>query len=92
MAQEAGRREGPDSRAVLLVAGLVDLTTTVAGSALGTVRGLFRRSDATELAAEAGRDLMARGRLVLDRCADSPPAHLEVLARHVMARKTVDDV
>ncbi|MDQ1033692.1 hypothetical protein QFZ75_000108 [Streptomyces sp. V3I8] len=86
MTRETGRREGSDSQAVLLVAGLADLTVSTLGSALGTVRGLLRRSDATELAAEAERDLRARGRLVLDRYADSPPAHLEILARHVMAR------
>ncbi|MGO4427648.1 polyprenyl synthetase, partial [Streptomyces sp. MCAF7] len=56
------------------------------------VRGLLRRSDAAELAAEAGDDLMARGRLALDRYAAVPPAHLEILARHALARKTADDV
>jgi hypothetical protein len=92
MTQQAGRREGSDSQVVLLVAGLADLTMTTVGSALGTVRGLLRRSDAAELATEAERDLVARGRLALDRYAGSPPPHLEVLARHVMARKGVDDV
>ncbi|MFF3016597.1 polyprenyl synthetase [Streptomyces sp. NPDC057939] len=81
---------GPEGRAVLLVAGLADLALTTAGSALGTVMGtvggLLRRSDAAELAAEAEHDLVARGRLVLDRYASVPPAHLELLARHVMAR------
>ncbi|WP_413760768.1 polyprenyl synthetase [Streptomyces sp. MMBL 11-3] len=92
MTQEAGRREGTDRQAVLLAAGLADLTLSTVGSALGAVRGLLRRSDTAELAAEAERDLAARGRLALDRYAGSPPAHLEVLARHVMARKAVDDV
>ncbi|MFD6879054.1 MULTISPECIES: polyprenyl synthetase [unclassified Streptomyces] len=84
------RDAGPEGRAVLLVAGLADLAVTTAGSALGavmgTVGGLLRRSDAAELAAEAEHDLMARGRLVLDRYAAVPPAHLELLARHVLAR------
>lgn len=31
---------------------------------------------------------MARGRLALDRYAAVPPAHLEILARHVAARET----
>lgn len=35
---------------------------------------------------------MARGRLALDRYAAAPPPHLEVLARHVVARRGTDDV
>ncbi|KAK1177081.1 polyprenyl synthetase [Streptomyces sp. NBS 14/10] len=92
MTQEAGRGGGLDGKAVLLAAGLADLAVSTLGTALGTVRGLLRRSDAAELAAEAGDDLMARGRLVLDRYAAVPPAHLEILARHALARKTADDV
>jgi hypothetical protein len=56
------------------------------------VRGLLRRSDTAELAAEAESELLARGRLVLDRYAAVPPAHLEVLARHARHRKAADDV
>ncbi|MFC8507576.1 polyprenyl synthetase [Streptomyces sp. NPDC057411] len=85
-------REGLDEQAVLLVAGLADLAVSTLGSALGTVRGLLRRSDAAELAAEAERDLMARGRLALDRYAAAPPPHLEVLARHVVDRRAGGDV
>ncbi|MFF4324201.1 polyprenyl synthetase [Streptomyces sp. NPDC001568] len=85
------RDAGPEGRAVLLAAGLADLAVTTVASALGTVLdtvgGLLRRSDAAELAAEAEHDLLARGRLVLDRYAAVPPAHLELLARHVMARE-----
>ncbi|MCD7438499.1 polyprenyl synthetase [Streptomyces lincolnensis] len=101
MTREAGRHEGvegPDGldslegRAVLLVAGVADLAMSTLGSALGTVRGLLRRSDVTELAAEAEADLVARGRLVLDRYGAVPPAHLEVLARHATARKRADGV
>jgi hypothetical protein len=77
---------------VLLVAGLADLAVTTLGSALGTVRGLLRRSDTAELVAEAEQDLIARGRLVLDQYAAAPPAHLEVLARHAMARQADDGV
>jgi hypothetical protein len=68
------------------VAGLTDLALSTVGSAVGTLRGLLRRSDGPELAREAGRDLMARGRIALDRAAP-PPAHLEVLARHAVARR-----
>lgn len=80
-----------DERAALLVAGLADLAVSTIGSAVGTVRGLLRRSDAAELAAEAEQDLMARGRLVLDRYASVPVAHLEILARSALARRADDD-
>ncbi|QDQ15965.1 polyprenyl synthetase [Streptomyces spectabilis] len=90
MTREAGQRGHLDEQAVLLVAGLADLAVSTLGSALGTVRGLLRRSDAADLAAQAEYDLAARGRLVLDRYAVVPPAHLEVLARHALARRSVD--
>ncbi len=77
---------------MLLVAGLADLAVSTLGAALGTVRGLLRRSDTAELAAEAENELLARGRLVLDRYATAPPAHLEILARHALARRAADDV
>ncbi|MEU5654903.1 polyprenyl synthetase [Streptomyces sp. NPDC047737] len=92
MTQESRKPGGPDGQAVLLVAGLADLAVSTAGSALGALRGLLRRSDAGELAAEAEQDLMARGRLVLDRYATPPPAHLEILAREAMDRRAADGV
>lgn len=92
MTRDAGHREGLDDQALLLVAGLADLAIGTLGSALGTVRGLMRRSDTAELASDAERDLMARGRLALDRYASAPPPHLEVLARHVVARRGADGV
>ncbi|GGW05895.1 hypothetical protein GCM10010230_46800 [Streptomyces narbonensis] len=91
MTREAGPREGLDERAVLLAAGLADLAVSTVSTGLGLVRGLLRRSDAAEVAAEAERDLEARGRLLLDRYASPPPAHLEVLARHVLARRAGHD-
>ncbi|MFE2103347.1 MULTISPECIES: polyprenyl synthetase [unclassified Streptomyces] len=91
-ASGSGPRRGLDEHAVLLVAGLADLAVTTLDAAVGTVRGLLRRSDAAELAAQAEQDLMARGRLVLDRYAAVPPAHLEILARHALARRAADDV
>ncbi|MGW5777964.1 polyprenyl synthetase [Streptomyces sp. NPDC003863] len=90
MTREPESRGGLDERAVLLAAGLADLAVTTLGSGLGIVRGLLRRSDAAEMASEAERDLEARGRLVLDRYTSPPPAHLEVLARHVLARRAGD--
>ncbi|WNF00910.1 polyprenyl synthetase [Streptomyces luomodiensis] len=92
MAGDTGRRGGLDGQAVLLVAGLADVAVSTLGSAVGTVRGLLRRSDTAQLAADAERDLMARGRLALDRYAAVPPAHLEVLAQHVLARRAGDGV
>ncbi|WP_405636922.1 polyprenyl synthetase [Streptomyces sp. NBC_01178] len=91
MTREAGRGGTPEERAVLLVAGAADLAVSAIGSALGAVRGLLRRSDAAELAAEAEHELMARGRLVLDRYAAPPPTHLELLARQAVARRAADD-
>lgn len=93
MTQDAGRRGGLDERAVLLAAGLADLAVSTLGSVLGAARGLLRRSDGAELAAEAEHDLLSRGRLVLDRrTAAVPPAHLEILARHALARRATGDV
>lgn len=80
-------RESRDEQAVLLVAGLADLAASTLGSALGTVRGLLRRSDTAQLVEDAEQDLRARGRLALDRYAAVPPAHLEVLAQHVLSRR-----
>ncbi|AWK11738.1 polyprenyl synthetase [Streptomyces sp. NPDC049910] len=77
---------GPDERAVLLAAGLADLVVSAAGSVAGTVQQLLRRSDGPELARDAQQDLIARGRITVDRLA-APPAHLEVLARHAAARR-----
>lgn len=77
---------GPDEQAVLLVAGLADLAVSAMSSAAGAVQHLLRRSDGPELARDAQQDLMARGRIALDRLA-APPAHLEVLAQHAIARR-----
>ncbi|MEU2420607.1 polyprenyl synthetase [Streptomyces sp. NPDC007851] len=90
MTRETGRR-GLDEQAVLLAAGLADLAVSTVGTTLGTVRGLLRRSDVGALAAEAEHDLAARGRLALDRYTTVPPAHLEILARHALARRTAGD-
>ncbi|OON80092.1 polyprenyl synthetase [Streptomyces tsukubensis] len=87
MTRDTGTGGGLEGQAVLLAAGLADLAVTTASSALAAARGLLRRSDTAELAAEAERELSARGRLVLDRYAAPPPAHLETLARHVLARQ-----
>ncbi|NED82237.1 polyprenyl synthetase [Streptomyces sp. SID11233] len=87
MTRQEDRWSGPDGQAVLLAAGLADLAVSTLGTALGAVRGLLRRSDGAELAADAERELTARGRLVLDRYAAAPPAHLEILARRALDRQ-----
>ncbi|MBA5221894.1 polyprenyl synthetase [Streptomyces griseoaurantiacus] len=83
-----------DERVVLLAAGLAELAVSTVGSVAGKMRGLLHRSDGADLARDAERDLMARGRLLLDRFATAPPAHLEVLAQHVLVRRpgSGDDV
>ncbi|MFD3515846.1 polyprenyl synthetase [Streptomyces sp. NPDC058657] len=91
MTRNTEDQAGPDGHVVLLAVGLADLAVRTAGSALGAARGLMRRSDAAALATEAERDLMARGRLVLDRYAAAPPAYLETLAQQSLARRAVDD-
>ncbi|MDO0925420.1 polyprenyl synthetase [Streptomyces sp. TG1A-8] len=91
MTRGAEHRGGTEEQVVLLLAGTADLAVGVLGSAVAAVRGLLRRSDTVELAAQAQQDLVARGRLALDRYAAVPPAHLEVLARHTLARRTADD-
>ncbi len=98
MTRATDRHEGLGERALLLVAGSAELAVSTAGavgsvvgSALGVVRGLLFRSDVAELAADAESDLAARGRLVLDRYVAVPPAHLETLARHALARQAAAD-
>ncbi|MBD9722496.1 polyprenyl synthetase [Streptomyces caniscabiei] len=91
MSSEHGSR-GWDDQAVLLVAGVADLAVTTVSSALGTLQGLMRRSDGAEIVTDAQQDLMARGRIALDRCAAAPAAHLEVLAQHAKARRAVHGV
>ncbi len=90
MTREASRIVGLGERAVLLAAGLADLGVSTLGTAVGTVRGLLHRSDTADLAADAEHDLLARGRLVRDRYAAVPPAHLEILARRALARRAAD--
>ncbi|MFJ5264698.1 polyprenyl synthetase [Streptomyces sp. NPDC088387] len=91
MTGESGRSGRPDEQMVLLAAGLADLAVSTLDTALGTVRSLLRRSDVAELVGQAEHDLRARGRLVLDRYASAPPAHLEILARQAAARRPAHD-
>ncbi|MFH7595703.1 polyprenyl synthetase [Streptomyces racemochromogenes] len=86
--------QGLDRQALLLAAGLADVAVSTACSALAGVRQLLRRSDGPDLVQDAQQDLMARGRIALERVAPAAPAHLEVLAQHVVARGAAfaDDV
>ncbi|MGI5484217.1 polyprenyl synthetase [Streptomyces lavendofoliae] len=79
------------SRLLQLAAGAADLAYGGLSSVLRDGRHLLARADVAELAAEGQRELRARGRLVLDRVAAPPPAHLEVLARHAAARRAAGD-
>ncbi|MFG3161277.1 polyprenyl synthetase [Streptomyces sp. NPDC048232] len=90
MTDATRRGSGRDERAVLVVAGLADLAVSTVGSAVGGLRGLLGRSDTADLVRDVEGDLRARGRLALDRYTRVPPAHLEVLAQHVKARRTAD--
>ncbi|WP_093797032.1 polyprenyl synthetase [Streptomyces sp. Wb2n-11] len=86
MTHHDGRGPGLAGDAVALAAGLADLAVCGLSSALGGVSGLLRRADLGELLADGREETKARGRLVLDRYAATPPAHLEVLARTVTTR------
>ncbi|MGW0562806.1 polyprenyl synthetase [Streptomyces sp. NPDC003016] len=86
MTHHDGCGPGLTGDALALVAGLADLAVSGLSSALGGIGGLLRRADLGELLAEGQKETKARGRLVLDRYAVTPPAHLEVLARTVTGR------
>lgn len=86
MTHHDGRRPGLAEDTVALVAGLADLTFSGLSRAVGGVGGLLRRADLGDLLADGREETRARGRLLLDRRPVTPPAHLEVLARTVLAR------
>ncbi|MER6912790.1 hypothetical protein ABT354_14070 [Streptomyces sp. NPDC000594] len=73
---------------VLLMAGAVDMVLEQAEGALRRARSLLSRSDLTELAADARRDLVARGRHSGLRTSLVTPGepHLEQLARRAAER------
>ncbi|WP_330181485.1 hypothetical protein OHB26_34735 [Nocardia sp. NBC_01503] len=73
--------------AVLLAVGLADAALSRVAPVVNQAWRFLRRSDTADLAGEAGADLKARGRLVLDRYAAVPPAHLEVLAQRAQSRR-----
>ncbi|MBP2191838.1 polyprenyl synthetase [Nocardia goodfellowii] len=91
MSQQRNERGSRSEEAVLLAAGLADVALSRIGPVLERAVGLLRRSDLPGLAREAETDLKARGRLALDRSTVLPPAHLEILAQHVVARETGPD-
>ncbi|WP_299538278.1 polyprenyl synthetase [uncultured Streptomyces sp.] len=85
MTHDDARGGGPAGDAVALAAGLADIAVTTLGSAVSGLTGLLRRADLGELLAEGRQDTEARGRLLLGRYVGVPPAHLEILARSVLA-------
>ncbi|WP_194818791.1 polyprenyl synthetase [Nocardia sp. XZ_19_385] len=87
MSQQPNQRGSRSEEAVLLAAGLADVALSRVGPVLERALGLLRRSDLPGLAGEAESDLKARGRLALDRSTLIPPAHMEILAQHVVARE-----
>lgn len=85
----APESKGGEPDAVLLLAGLADVALSGLAAVVGGARGLLRRGDVAELAQDGEQELKARGRLALDRYgATPPPPHLELLARHVAARRS----
>ncbi|GAA3908280.1 hypothetical protein GCM10023084_70630 [Streptomyces lacrimifluminis] len=86
MTHHDGRKPGLAEDTVALVAGLADLAVCGLSGAVGSVKGLLRRSDLGDLLADGQEETKARGRLLLDRHGAPPPAHMEVLARTVTAR------
>lgn len=64
-----------------LLAGLADFGLEQAEGLLRRARGALSRADYPDLAADAHRDLIARGDVVLARIAPAREAHMEALAR-----------
>jgi hypothetical protein len=80
-------RGGRDQEALLLVAGLADAALGGAQAVLRRAREVTRRSDLAELARDGQEEMKARGRIALRRLGPGPEAHLELLARRVVAAR-----
>lgn len=87
MSQKSNQSGSLSEEAVLLAAGLADLALSRVGPVVDRALGFLRRSDLLGMVGDAESDLKARGRLALDRNPPVPPAHLEILARQVAARR-----
>jgi hypothetical protein len=72
---------GGGREALRLLLGVVDAGLEQAEHAVRAARGLFGRSDLSELAAAVRADLGARGEVVLGRVAPPAESHMETLAR-----------
>ncbi|HEY1625107.1 MAG TPA: hypothetical protein VGG16_15045 [Streptosporangiaceae bacterium] len=84
---EAGA-EAPRSQYLMYaVMGAVDAAASPLVATVRKVQRLTRRSDLGALASDGGSDLAARGKLAAQRSAHVPEAHLETLARQVMAMR-----
>jgi len=82
------RADAPRSQyLVYAVAGAVDVAASPLVTMLKRAQGLFGRSDLGQLAGNGGDDLAARGKLAVQRGSHVPEAHLESLARQVVAMR-----
>jgi len=73
--------------AARLLAGVAEIGLGAAETALRHARGLLARSDLTELAADLHREVRAHGDVALDRIAPPASAHMEKLARRIVAER-----
>jgi hypothetical protein len=82
------RADAPRSHYLMYaVAGAVDVATSPLVTMLRRTQALFGRSDLTQLAGSGGDELAARGMLAVQRSSHVPEAHLESLARQVVAMR-----
>lgn len=70
------------------IAGFMDLTASRVVGVMRQVQGVLRRSDLGLLAGDGRADLRSRGELALQRTSHEPEAHLETLARRVVAQRS----
>jgi hypothetical protein len=84
---EAGAEAPRSQYLVYAVMGAVDAAVSPLVTTVRKVQRLTRRSDLGALASDGGSDLAARGKLAAQRRAHVPEAHLETLARQVMAMR-----
>jgi len=75
---------------VYAMAGIADLTACRVGGVIRQFQGLLGRSDLGMLAGDGRADLLSRGELAFRRRSHSSEAHLETLARRVVAQRGAD--
>jgi hypothetical protein len=85
--ESAGVRADRGTRAVQLLAGVVDVGLEQAEGLLRRMRGVLGRSDLQEVAADGQEELRARGELALGRLAPVSESHMEAVARRAAASR-----